>query len=355
MNTPLLSRRDFIIAASAMGGGMALAILPDMPDAAPNAASRSELSPWIVIGVDDTVTIRVPGPEAGTGGTTQVCMLVAEELQCDWAKVRAEPISYNRNTREGNLYIGQTGIWSSFAGGGHEPEIIATMLQVGASARERLRAAAASRWNVPVSEIEARSSVLTHARTSRQARFGEMAAAAATIQLATEPSPKPQTQWTLLRKLNPPRLHIKSVVDGSSIYGIDVFLPGMLYAALVQCPVHGGKLRKFDFEAIRHMPGVMGVAIVDPSEPRIELEKPAYWARAAAQSGIAVVAKHYWQARKALEALPLEWDLGSGVEWKKTEQIYEAAYARLDRPAEKVVKETGDAPKLIDTRSNSFW
>ena len=204
-----------------------------------------------------------------------------------------------------------------------------------------------SRWNVPVSEIEARVGVLTHARTSRQARFGEMAAAAATIQLATEPSPKPQSQWTLLRKSNPPRLHIRSVVDGSSIYGIDVCLPGMLYAALVQCPVHGGKLRKFDFEAIRHMPGVMGVAIVDPSEPRIELEKPAYWARTAAQSGIAVVAKHYWQARKALEALPLEWDLGSGVEWKKTEQIYEAAYARLDRPAEKVVKEIGDAPKLI--------
>jgi len=164
------------------------------------------------------------------------------------------------------------------------------MLQVGASARERLRAAAASRWNVPVNEIEARAGLLIHTPTSRQARFGEMAAAAATIQLAKEPAPKPQSEWTLLRKLNPPRLHVKSVVDGSAVYGIDVHLPGMLYAALVQCPVHGGKLKRFDFEAVRHMPGVRGVAVVDPSEPRIELEKPAYWARTTAQSGIAVVA-----------------------------------------------------------------
>jgi len=98
VTTSLLSRRDFIVAASAVGGGIALAILPGTPDAASDAAKRSELTPWIVIGADDTVTIRVPGPEAGTGGTTQVCMLVAEELQCDWAQVRAEPISYNRNT-----------------------------------------------------------------------------------------------------------------------------------------------------------------------------------------------------------------------------------------------------------------
>lgn len=348
MTTPFLSRRDFIVAASTVAGGMALAILPRAPGAGQGRVTRSELTPWIVIAADDTVTIRVPGPEAGTGGTTQVCMLVAEELQCGWAQVRAEPISFKRNAREGNLYLRQTGTWSTFAGGGDEPEIIATMLQVGASARERLRAAAASRWNVPVSEIEARAGLLTHARTSRQARFGELAAAAAAIQFAKEPAPKRPAKWTLLRKLNPPRLHIKSVVDGSSIYGIDVCLPGMLYAALVQCPVHGGKLKRFDFEAIRNMPGVMGVATVDPSEPRIELEKPAFWAHTAAQSGIAVVAKHYWQARKALEALPLEWDLGSGVEWKNTEQIYEAMYARLDRAADKVEKETGDAPKLIE-------
>src|SRR5262249_38088516 len=91
-----------------------------------------------------------------------------------------------------------------------------------------------------------------------------------------------------------------------------------------------------------------GFAVVDPSEPRMELKKPAFWANTAAQSGIAVVAEHYWQARKALEALPLEWGLGSGTEGKDTEQIYEAAYARLNRPADKVIKEVGNAREMLE-------
>lgn len=352
MTRPTISRRDFVIAASVMGGGMALAVLP-LSEATPSPEMPTEVTPWIVIGADDIVTIRVPGPEVGNGGTTQVCMLVAEELQCDWAQVRAEPISYRRNTRERNWYLDQTGIGSTFASGGLDPEILSTMLQAGASARERLRAAAASRWNVPVSEIEARAGVLSHARTSGRVRFGEMAAAAAAIQLAKEPAPKPPAEWRLLRKLNPPRLHIKSVVDGSSVYGIDVCVPGMLYAALVQCPVHGGRLKKFDFEAIRHMPGVRGIAVVDPSEPRFELKKPAFWAHTSAQSAIAVVAEHYWQARKALDALPLEWDPGPGIEWKNTEQIYQATCARLDQPADSVVKTAGNPPTLIGQAGSS--
>jgi isoquinoline 1-oxidoreductase beta subunit len=348
MTAPLFSRRDFVIATSALAGGMALAILPRIGSGGTPEAVQSELTPWVVIGADDTVTVRVPCPEAGTGGMTQIPMLIAEELQCDWAKIRAEPVSFSRNAREGDLYVKQSGTWSTFAGGGHDPEVIATMLQAGASARERLRAAAAARWEVPLSEIEVRNSMLLHARTSRKARFGEMAAEAAGIRLAEEPAPKPPGQWTLLRKRHPPRLHIRSVVDGSSVYGMDIRVPGMLYAALVQCPVHGGKLRSFNFEAIRNMPGIRGVAVVDPSEPRIELQKPAFWANTAAQSGIAVVADHYWQARKALNSLTIEWDFGAGVEWKNTEQIYDAVRARLARPAQKVIKDVGNASKLIE-------
>lgn len=348
MTAPLVSRRDFVVATSALAGGMSLAILPRIGSGGTPEVVQSELTPWVVIGADDTVTVRVPCPEAGTGGMTQIPMLVAEELQCDWAKIRTEPISFSRNAREGDLYIKQSGTWSTFAGGGHDPEVIATMLQAGASARERLRAAAAARWEVPLSEIEVRNSMLLHARTSRKARFGEMAAEAAAIRLAEEPAPKPPGEWTLLRKRHPPRLHVRSVVDGSSVYGMDIRVPGMLYAALVQCPVHGGKLRSFNFEAIRNMPGIRGVAVVDPSEPRIELEKPAFWAHTAAQSGIAVVADHYWQARKALNSLTIEWDFGAGVEWKTTEQIYDAMRARLARPAEKVITDVGNASKLIE-------
>jgi isoquinoline 1-oxidoreductase beta subunit len=341
-----LSRREFVIATSALAGGMALSIMPRHTGAA-DANAHSEITPWIVIAADDTVTIRLPGPEAGTGGTTQVAMLVAEELQCDWKDVRVEPISYMRNTRENGVYLKSSGVWSAFAGGERDKEVIATMLQAGASARERLRAAAAARWNVPLNEIEASDSLLRHSRSSRKARYGQLAAQAATIQLAKEPALKPEEQWTLLRKRNPTRLHVKSVVTGSSVYGMDIRLPGMLYAALVQCPVHGGKLKRYDFEAIRKMPGVRGIAVVDPAEPRVHLEKPAHWANTAPQSGIAVIAEHYWQARKALDALPLEWDLGEGVNWKNTQQVYDAMYARLDEKPEKVVKDVGDASALL--------
>lgn len=350
-SAPALTRREFLVATGLVGGGMALAILPRGSEAAARSASAgsvpSEITPWIVIGADDVVTVRVPGPEAGTGNTTQIALYVAEELQCAWDKLRTEPISFERNARENNLYIGASGIWSTFAGGGTAPDLMRTMLQTGASARERLRAAAAAQWNVPVDEIVARESVLSHTRSSRRASFGEMAVHAATIQLAEEPAPKSRDEWTVLNKRSPSRLHLKSVVDGSSVYGMDVRLPGMLYAALMQCPVHGGKLKRFDFDAVKNMPGVRGVAVVDPSEPRRQLERPAFWANTDAQSGIAVVAEHYWQARKALEAMPIEWDYGAGTEWKDTQQIYDAAYARLGQPPEDLVKDVGDAPRLV--------
>ena len=163
-----MNRREFIVATSVIGGGMALALVPCAEGAAATIAA-AELTPWIVIGADNIVTVRVPGPESGTGNSTQAAMFVAEELECDWDKVRVEPISFNRNTREGNLYLGATGIWSTFAGAGASGDVMKALMQAGASARERLRAAAAAQWKVPVKEIEAKSGVLSHARTSRQA------------------------------------------------------------------------------------------------------------------------------------------------------------------------------------------
>src|SRR5687767_8377062 len=284
---PSMTRREFLVATSVIGGGMALAILPVRSHGVPAGSAASELTPWLTISPDDIVTVRTPGPESGTGNTTQAAIYVAEELQCDWAKVRVEPISFNRNVREGNLYLGATGIWSTFAGAGASGDVMKALMQAGASARERLRAAAAAQWKVPVADIEAQSGVLSHARTKRQATYGELASRAATIKLPTEPAPKARERWTLLTKQTLPMVHARSVVDGSSVFGIDVRVPGMLYAALLQCPVHGGMLVSYDFEKIKAMPGVRGVAVVDPDEPRRVLKKPAHWANTHAQSGIA--------------------------------------------------------------------
>src|SRR5678816_4816994 len=99
-----MKRREFLVATSVIGGGMALAILPHTSRAAPSAGTPSELTPWLTISPDDIVTVRAPGPEAGTGNTTQTAIYVAEELACDWTKVRVEPISFNRNVREKDLY-----------------------------------------------------------------------------------------------------------------------------------------------------------------------------------------------------------------------------------------------------------
>jgi isoquinoline 1-oxidoreductase beta subunit len=342
-----MNRRDFMVATGVIGGGMALALVP-LAEGAAASSTAAELSPWIVIGADNIVTVRVPGPESGTGNSTQAAMYVAEELQCDWNNLRVEPISFNRNTREGNLYLGATGIWSTFAGAGASGDVMKALMQAGASARERLRAAAAAQWKVPVRDVAAKSGVLSHVRTKRQASYGEFAARAAAVKLPREPAPKPREQWTLLTKQTLPMIHARSVVNGSSVYGIDVRVPGMLYAALLQCPVHGGKLVSYDFEKIRNMPGVRGVAVVDPDEPRRQLRKPAHWANTQAQSGIAVIAGHYWQARQALEALPVTWDFGAGAKWKTTQQIYDALYARLKEPAEDLLSDVGDAPRLLE-------
>ena len=343
----MLTRREFIVATGVVGGGMALAIVPRIAGAAPDAGAPSELTPWIVIGADNTVTVRVPGPESGTGNSTQAAMYVAEELHCSWGDMRTESISFVRNALEGNLYLGATGLWSTFAGAGASGELMKTLTQAGASARERLRAAAAAQWKVPVKEIEARGGELSHARSGRMARYGELAARAAAVKLPAEPAPKPPEQWTLLKKQTLPQVYARSVVDGSSVYGIDVQPPGALYAALLQCPVHGGKLKSYEFEAIRNMPGVRAVVVVDPGEPRRVLQRPAHWAQTDAQSGVAVIAEHYWQARKALEALPVTWDEGPGTQWKSTRQLYDAIYARLDQPPDDLVSDVGDAPRLI--------
>jgi isoquinoline 1-oxidoreductase beta subunit len=222
------------------------------------------------------------------------------------------------------------------------------LLRAGASARERLKAAAAERWNVPVQEIDAKNSVLTHMPSGRTLRFGEVAARAATLRLKTEPATKSPSEWTLLGKGNPSKLNNPSIVNGSAIYGIDVRLPGMLYAALMQSPVHGGRLKRCDFDAIKHMPGVHGIAIVDPDEPRKQVKSLFDGGENAPQSAVAVVADHYWQARKALEALPIEWEDRSGAAWKSTEQIYHAVLDTLDQPGEKVAKNEGDTLRALE-------
>lgn len=351
MSTIDLQRREFIIRTATAAGGLALCIsLPRAAEAAfadkqpwsKELPATAEFSAWVTVTPDDIVTVRVPTPEIGNGVMTQAAQTVTEELPCDWSKVRAEFASARRDMLEHGVYT-TNGFISFFSGRSTSKPRMDALLQAAASTRERLKAAAAEQWQVPVTEVEAVNSMLKHTPSGRTLRYGEVAQRAATIKLPREPQPKPASQWTVLGKQTPGKLHNADVVNGSLTYGIDVRLPNMLYAALMQSPVHGGKLKRYDFDKIKHMPGVRGVAVVDPAEPRKALPSPfGQIDLSAVQSGIAVVADHYWQARKALEALTPEWDSGEGARWQSTQQIYDAAYAALQKEGEKLETNTGE-------------
>jgi isoquinoline 1-oxidoreductase beta subunit len=357
------TRRDFLVSSVAIGGGLALGIscpidasaaaVKSQPWNQPPSAGTPEFSAWLTIGRDDIVTVQVPTPDIGNGVMTQALMIVTEELNCAWGKVRGEYASANRNFVEGNVYSKEMG-YHTFFGRSTGPKRIELLLQAGASARERLKEAAAQAWGVPRAEIVAKDSVLTHPSTRRRLSYGAVAEQAAAIRLDAEPTPKPHKDWYFLGKASPSKVQLPLIVNGSAVYGIDVKLPGMVHAALMQSPVQGGKLRSHDFEKIRGMPGVLGIVVVDPSEARPPVDPKLMQfpiGLTAPQSAVAVIAEHYWQARKALEALPVEWDDGPGAQWKTDDQVVKAVRDAVEQEGQKVETTRGDALQLIDKQA----
>jgi isoquinoline 1-oxidoreductase beta subunit len=354
-----VNRREFIVRTAVVGGGMAIALsapgraLAAYTNTAPwsaDAPSAAELTPWIAIDPDGTVTIRNAPPEIGNGVLTQGAMTINEELNADWSKIRAEFASTNRNYLENNVYSTAGAALAYFSGRSTGPDRTKLLLQVGASARERLKMAAANQWGVPVGEVTAKDSVITHTPSGRTLGYGDVAAAAAQITLDTEPTPKPSTEWTTLGKVSYGKINNPLIVNGSAVYGIDVQVPDMVYAALKQAPVMGGKLKSYDADAVKDMPGVLAVVVVDPSEPRklvVEAQPPFPLGASLPQAAVAVIAEHYWQARTALDALPVEWDDGDGAQWKTTEQVRQALVDATAAPAEKVEMSVGDAATLL--------
>ncbi len=355
-NTVVLGRRRFLVTSSVLAGGMLLG-MGELARAsaqgpwAPDKAAPREISPWIEITAEDEVIIRVPTPEIGNGAMTQIAMNITEELGCDWAKVSVEFSSMHRNHAEGGVYT--RGFLPWFGGHGTSEERMQYNLQLGASARERLRAAAAQRWQVPVTEISAENSVLSHAASGRRASYGELAAAAAGINLLVEPALKPQDQWSFLGKATPAKLHIPAVARGEAVFGIDVKVPGMVHAALQQAPLHGGRLKSHKPEAVLKMPGVRAVVVLDPAQTvGTPVEDKSTWGFSTnqLQHGVAVIADHYWQAKKALEALPCEWEGPEGKAWDNSEEIYAATAAlHADDPG-KVLRESGDVASVTGGR-----
>jgi len=352
------NRRQFLLTSFAVGGTMMIGLGPVSKAAAAIAttepweqAEGQEFSALLSISPDNIVTVRGTTPDIGNGTMTAPAMFVTEELNCDWNLVRTEIVPPNRDLAEGGAYSKSGGL-AYFSGRSTSEGKMQPLLQIGASARERLRQAAAAKWGVDVSTVKAENSMLTSG--DNKATYGEMAAAAAAIQLETEPTPKPRDQWTFLGKQSPKKLQLPAILNGTAKYGIDVQVPGMVYAALRQVPVHGGRLKSHNADAVKNLPGVRAVVVVDPDEVRPGLPegmRPPFGIAATTngpQAAVAVIADHYWQAVTALDLLPVEWDANGGDKWETTKTYYDAVSERLNKPAEpNVVVNMGDADTVL--------
>ncbi|MBV9203136.1 MAG: xanthine dehydrogenase family protein molybdopterin-binding subunit [Alphaproteobacteria bacterium] len=318
---PQISRRFFLTTAAAASGGLALGFhLPQGVAAAGAAPGPAEVTAWVVIQPDDAVIIRVARSEMGQGITTSLPMLVAEELQCDWSKVRFEFPSPEENLRRKRA-------WGEMSTGGSRSVRTSQeyLRKAGAAAREMLIAAAAAQWGVPAAECQAANSIITHKASGRTLRYGEVAEAASKLPPPSEPKLKDPKDWTLLGTPQK-RLDTLEKVTGKPIYGIDVRVPNMLYAAIVQCPVFGGTPKSYDETKIRGLKGVRQV-----------VQLP---------NAVAVVADSWWQAKTAVDALPVTWDEGQSGKVSST-SIAEFLRAGLAAADAAVIRKDGDVDATL--------
>ena len=288
MNTVAVSRRRFLKASAATAGSLVVAF--HVPFAArantPTPASAApEVNAWVVVKADDTVVIRIARSEMGQGTLTGLAQLVAEELECDWTKVTTEYPTPGQN-------LARNRVWGNFSTGGSRGirESQEYVRKGGATARVLLVQAAANGWGVPAGECTVARGVVTHAPSQRRTTYGKVAGDAAKLPVPADVPLKDPRTWSLAgRRLA--RLDTVEKTNGSLVYGMDLKLPGMLNAAIVDCPVFGGKVKRVDADALLKRPGVKKVVRVG-------------------DSAVAVVADTWWRAKTALDAATIEWDFG---------------------------------------------
>jgi isoquinoline 1-oxidoreductase subunit beta len=319
---PQMNRRSFVIGAAAGGGGLALGLeLPFGPRGASATVGGPEINAWVVIQPDETVVIRIAKSEMGQGTVTGLAQLVAEELECEWSKVTIEYPTPGQN-------LARKQAWGSMftAGSRGIRESQELVRKGGAAARQMLIQAAANGWNVPSSECSAAGSVITHKTSGRMTTFGKVADAAGKLEAPKEVQLKDPKDWKIAGK-PVKRLDTVEKLTGKLVYGIDITLPGMLNAAIRDCPVFGGKVKSFDAEKVMGMKGVKKVVRVG-------------------ESGVAVVADTWWQAKTALDVLPIVWDEGENAKVSSA-SIAEWLKAGLDAEQAFVGNQNGDAKAAL--------
>jgi isoquinoline 1-oxidoreductase beta subunit len=324
---PKINRRAFVV-GSAAAGGLMLGIGPKAALAAPGDRAQfsenlspNELGIWVAVKPDDTVAIRVVRAEMGQGSQTGLAQLIAEELDADWSKVTVEYPTPADNVKRKRA-------WGNFNSSGSRAirESNQYVREGGAAARLMLIQAAADEWKVPASELTTSAGTITHAASGKKTTYGKVAEAAAKLPVPEKPKLKDPKDWKIAGKPLK-RLDTADKVVGKMTYGIDFTMPGMLNAAIKDCPVFGGKVKSFDAAKVSGMKGVKKVVQVD-------------------DKSVAVIADTWWHAKTALDALPIEWDKGEGAK-ASSESIAKWLEEGLTAETKFVGNKAGDVQSAI--------
>ena len=315
--SPTLNRRRFLLTGAALGGGLLVGCsaqrLGEGATFEP-VDGQVALNAWVKITPDDRVIVAAPRSEMGQGVHTGLAQLLADELDARWEQVSVEAAPLARVYANTALLLNVSpllpdddGLLARLTRASLQTVGYALALQVtggsssirdaweplrlaGATARQQLLGAAAQRWQVPLAELTVQEGVVRHAASGRALRFGELAQAAAALPAPEDVAMKPSAARRLIGQ-PVPRIDIPAKVNGQARFGIDTRLPGLLYGAIRQCPVFGGRLHPFDLQAARALPGVKDVITLN-------------------EQAVVVLAGNTWTAQQAVNALPLQWDEG---------------------------------------------
>jgi len=281
MSALAFDRRGFLRSGAAAIGGLLIGCyLPERRRlAADTAVAGNKLNAWVLVGNDDIVTLYIHKAEMGQGTVTSLSMLLAEELECDWSKIRTEFPGVDRAYGGFQGVVGSQSIRSSYI----------SLRQAGASAREMLVAAAAQKWGVDRSACRAEKSTVVNMATNARLTYGSLAEAAAKLPAPANVALKDPSEFKIVGKSRK-RLDTPGKVDGSIVFGIDVRLPNMLYAVVERCPVFGGTVASFDDTKAKATPGVKSVVKIS--------------------NGVAVIADSTWAAMEGRRKLVVTFDEG---------------------------------------------
>jgi isoquinoline 1-oxidoreductase beta subunit len=289
LNASNMDRRSFLKASAAGSAGLLVGFY--FPGAAEAAAAGSNspvvLNAWIHIGTDDLATILIDKSEMGQSILTGLAMIAADELDCDWKKIRTEFAPADKVYFNPRFGVQGTG------GSSGTPTSWTPLRKASAAARQMLLEAAAQKWGASPAECRAENSTILHAPTKRRLTYGNLAEAAGKLPVPQDVPLKEPSQYHLIGKPMK-RLDTPEKVDGSAQFGIDVRVPGMLHAVVARCPVFGGKVASFDAAKAKAVPGVKDVIQIS--------------------SGIAIVAENTWAAMQARRALDVQWDEGPNAQ-----------------------------------------